>query len=139
MSDSQRPHGLQPTRLLHPWDFPGKSTGVGCHHTPLTLHLKHFPKQDRAPGCCTEEGNGVRLSGKETELGSWERGVEGFDRRFGVSPHSCCPLLPPPPSPILLCSLPFLMDGKEQTLYFLTDTCMVRQRADVNRGVPMVR
>ena len=25
------PHGLQPTRLLHPWDSPGKSTGVGCH------------------------------------------------------------------------------------------------------------
>ena len=24
-------HGLQPTRLLHPRDFPGKSTGVGCH------------------------------------------------------------------------------------------------------------
>ena len=24
-------HGLQPTRLLSPWDFPGKSTGVGCH------------------------------------------------------------------------------------------------------------
>ena len=31
VSDSQRPHGLQPTRLLRPWDFPGKSTGVGCH------------------------------------------------------------------------------------------------------------
>ena len=31
VSDSWRPHGLQPTRLLHPWDFPGKSTGVGCH------------------------------------------------------------------------------------------------------------
>ena len=29
MSDSLRPHGLQPTRLLCPWDFPGKSTGVG--------------------------------------------------------------------------------------------------------------
>ena len=28
--DSQRPHELQPTRLLHPWDSPGKSTGVGC-------------------------------------------------------------------------------------------------------------
>ena len=26
MSDSLRPHGLQPTRLLCPWDFPGKST-----------------------------------------------------------------------------------------------------------------
>ena len=25
------PHGLQPTRLLCPWDFLGKSTGVGCH------------------------------------------------------------------------------------------------------------
>ena len=22
---------MQPTRLLCPWDFPGKSTGVGCH------------------------------------------------------------------------------------------------------------
>ena len=31
MSDSQRPHVLQPTRLLRPWDFPGKSTEVGCH------------------------------------------------------------------------------------------------------------
>ena len=31
VSDFSRPHGLQPTRLLHPWDFPGKSTGVGCH------------------------------------------------------------------------------------------------------------
>ena len=31
MSDSLQPHGLQPTRLLCPWDFPGKSTGVGSH------------------------------------------------------------------------------------------------------------
>ena len=31
VSDSSWPHGLQPTRLLRPWDFPGKSTGVGCH------------------------------------------------------------------------------------------------------------
>ena len=29
--NSSWPHGLQPTRLLHPWDFPGKSAGVGCH------------------------------------------------------------------------------------------------------------
>ena len=32
VSDSSGPHGLQPTRLLCPWDFPGKSTGVGCDH-----------------------------------------------------------------------------------------------------------
>ena len=31
MSNPQRPHGLQPIRLLRPWDLPGKSTGVGCH------------------------------------------------------------------------------------------------------------
>ena len=30
-SDSLQPHGLQPTRLLHPLDSPGKNTGVGCH------------------------------------------------------------------------------------------------------------
>ena len=31
VSDPQRPHGLQPPRLLRPWEFAGKSTGVGCH------------------------------------------------------------------------------------------------------------
>jgi len=31
MSNSLQPHGLQPTRLLCPWDSPGKNTGVGCH------------------------------------------------------------------------------------------------------------
>ena len=31
VSDSLQPHGLQPTRLLCPWNFPGKNTGVGCH------------------------------------------------------------------------------------------------------------
>ena len=29
VSNSSQSHGLQPTRLLHPWDSPGKSTGVG--------------------------------------------------------------------------------------------------------------
>ena len=41
MSDSSRPHGLQPPRLLHPWDFLGKSTGVGRHclllHSPVFI------------------------------------------------------------------------------------------------------
>ena len=31
VSDPQRPHGLQPSKLFCPWDLPGKSTGVGCH------------------------------------------------------------------------------------------------------------
>ena len=29
VSDSLCPHGLQPARLLCPWDSPGKNTGVG--------------------------------------------------------------------------------------------------------------
>ena len=39
VSDSTRPHGLQPTRLLHPWDFPGRSTGVGCHFLLLKVYM----------------------------------------------------------------------------------------------------
>ena len=47
VSDSLRPHGLQPTRLLRPWDFPGKSTGVGCHflfqnNSELNLEARDF-------------------------------------------------------------------------------------------------
>ena len=43
LSDSSRPHGLQPTRLLCPWDFPGKSTGVGCHRL-LCITNRGTPK-----------------------------------------------------------------------------------------------
>ena len=31
VSNSLQLHGLQPTRLLCPWDSPGKNTRVGCH------------------------------------------------------------------------------------------------------------
>ena len=31
MSDSLWVHGLQPARLLSPWNSPDKNTGVGCH------------------------------------------------------------------------------------------------------------
>ena len=40
VSDSHRPHGLQPTRLLCPWDFPGKSNGVGCHFLLQCMKVK---------------------------------------------------------------------------------------------------
>ena len=49
VSDSSRPHGLQPTRLLCPWDFPGKSTGVGCHCLLLILWSQWEVK---SPGSC---------------------------------------------------------------------------------------
>ena len=40
VSDSSQPQGLQPTRLLRPWDFPGKSTGVGCHFLLQCMKVK---------------------------------------------------------------------------------------------------
>ena len=52
-----RPHGLQPTRLLHPWDFPGKSTGVGCHfllrfsHSVMSNSLQPCGPQHARPPC----------------------------------------------------------------------------------------
>ena len=40
MSDSVRPHRLQPTRLPYPWDSPGKNTGVGCHFLLQCMKVK---------------------------------------------------------------------------------------------------
>ena len=40
MSDSMRPHRWQPTRLLRPWDSPGKNTGVGCHFLLQCMKVK---------------------------------------------------------------------------------------------------
>ena len=53
LSDSLRPHGLYPTRLLCPWDFPGNSPGVGCHFLLQDLHFLlqwTFPTQGWNPG-----------------------------------------------------------------------------------------
>ena len=45
MSDSLQPHGLQPTRLLYPWDFSDKNTGVGCHFHLQGLFLNQGSNQ----------------------------------------------------------------------------------------------
>ena len=45
VSDSVRPHGLQPTWLLRPWDSPGKNTGMSCHF----LHQGIFPQPGIQP------------------------------------------------------------------------------------------
>ena len=42
VSNSSRPQGLQPTRLLRPWDFPGKRTGMGCHCLLLVGQAIHI-------------------------------------------------------------------------------------------------
>ena len=60
VSDSSLPHGLQPTRLLCPWDFPGKDTKESCSELtdgplqnmetfisfPQSAFLATIPKQE---------------------------------------------------------------------------------------------
>ena len=41
LSNSLGPHGLEPSRLLCPWDSPGKNTQVGCQ----ALLQRIFPIQ----------------------------------------------------------------------------------------------
>jgi len=40
MSVSVQPQRWQPTRLRHPWDSPGKNTGVGCHFLLQCMKVK---------------------------------------------------------------------------------------------------
>ena len=53
MSDSVRPHGLQSTRLLRPWDSPGKNTGVGCHFLLQCMKMKMKSESEIAQSCPT--------------------------------------------------------------------------------------
>ena len=51
MSNSVRPHRWQPTRLPHPWDSPGKNTGVGCHFLLQCMKVKS--EREVAQSCPT--------------------------------------------------------------------------------------
>ena len=51
MSDSVRPHRWQPSRLCHPWDSPGKNTGVGCHFLLQCMKVKS--EREVAQSCPT--------------------------------------------------------------------------------------
>ena len=53
-----QPHRLKPTRLLHPWDFPGKSSGVGCHYLLQGI----FSTPGIEPGCPALQAGSLLLS-----------------------------------------------------------------------------
>ena len=86
MSDSatSRPHGLQPTRLLHPWDFPGKSTGVGCHcllrRKPRHILLSERSHFEKTTYC---RGSGIWRSGRGKTMGTQSSGCRGWEEREG--------------------------------------------------------
>ena len=49
MFDSVRPHQGQPTRFHRPWDFPGKSTGVGFRFLLQCMKVK---SESEVPQLC---------------------------------------------------------------------------------------
>ena len=49
VSDSVRPQRRKPTRLPHPWDSPGRNTGVGCHF--LLQWMKVKSEREVAQSC----------------------------------------------------------------------------------------
>ena len=51
VSDSVQPHRRQPTRLPHPWDSPGKNTGMGCHCLLQCMKVKS--EREVAQSCPT--------------------------------------------------------------------------------------
>ena len=63
VSDSVRPHRRQPTRLLRPWDSPGKNTGVGCHFLLQCMKVKGKAQKARILVNCLESA--LRVKGKE--------------------------------------------------------------------------
>ena len=89
MSDSSRPHGLQPTRLLCLWDFPGKSTGVGCYCL-LRQSLSHVQIFVTPWSAAHQDSLSIANSWSLLKLMSIK----------SVMPSShlilCCPLLLPP-------------------------------------------
>ena len=93
VSDSSGPHELWPTRLLCPWDSPGKIAGVGCHallqgifptqgSNPGLLHCRQILHCLSHQGSPSVEGGGVpaMLCGK-TQLASADREGGGFTRQ----------------------------------------------------------
>ena len=101
MSNSFRPHGLQPTRLLCPWDFPGKSTGVGCccllqrvfffnlmfwiGASSFYSHFKHCQKREHA---YLLKRYACLLSGFSQLYGLWPTKLLCPGRNTGVSSYA---------------------------------------------------
>ena len=55
VSDSLRPHGLQPTRFLCPWHFPDKNTGVGCCFVLQSIFLTQPRTRVSSVSCISKQ------------------------------------------------------------------------------------
>ena len=98
VSDSSWSHGLQPTRLLFPWDFPGKSTGVGCHcllccNTSGDMQLS-LQMQTPSPACSWRILDYIRKHTNCLTPSTW-RGLELRLLAQDWSSHNCVASLLP--------------------------------------------
>ena len=84
MSNSTRPHGLKPARLLSPWDSPGKNTGMGCHALQGIFLTQGFEPASpvfpalQADSLPLEPLGKPRLSLFSYFLYSWDSGICGL-------------------------------------------------------------
>ena len=99
MSDSLRPHGLQPSRLLCPWDSPGTNSGVGCH----ALLQRIFPTSWIFSSCgrcsrLTTGTSGTRSGGLRKGQSTCELlgGLSGFLYHRGRGLRPCVESVPEP-------------------------------------------
>ena len=65
VSDSVRPHRRQPTRLPHPWDSPGKNTGMGCHFLLQCMKVK---SESEVPQLCLTLQDPMNCSPPESSV-----------------------------------------------------------------------
>ena len=110
VSDSLWPHGQQPTRLLCPWNSPGKNTGVGSHSLrhgifltqgsnpgllhcrQILYHLSYWGKDPDAGKDWRQEEKGTT----EDKMLGWHHQLDGheFEQALGVSDGqgglACC-------------------------------------------------
>ena len=89
VSDSSRPHGLQPTRLLHPWDFPGKVLEWGA------LPWRGM----NGPGLCPHKGHLLPMGKRHVAKPS------GIMTVRDICANGCTQAILPAPDFSNLCSL----------------------------------
>ena len=90
MSDTVWPHRRQPARPHHPWDSPGKNTGVGCHFLLQCIKVKS--ESEVAQSCptlsdpmdCRLPGSSIHGIFQATVL---EWGAIAFSSGFPFFPH----------------------------------------------------
>ena len=98
VSDSVWSHRRQPTRLLCPWDSPGKNTGVGCHFLLPCVKVKN--ESEVIQSCLTlSDPTDHSLPGSpiygtfQARVLEW--GAIAFSNIHCYSVTKLCPTLPP--------------------------------------------